>query len=304
MTAANPARNWIVGCGDVGCRLGLRLADAGAAVRGFVRSAAGLERLERLGLDGQRLDLDAEAIAPLAQEPIGRLFYLVPPARDGVTDRRLRAFLAALPSPPARLVYLSTSAVYGDCGGDWVDESAPLNPGHDRGRRRVDAERAVREYADAQGVRGVIARVPGIYGPGRLPEQRLRARQPLVMPGQSPWSNRIHAEDLVTALLCLAERGTAGAAYNVSDGRPTTMTDYLQACARRLGLPSPPLAPLERVRESAGPMLREFLSESRRLDNGALRALGWQPRYPSVEEGLAQATQEDRVVTATGPRID
>jgi nucleoside-diphosphate-sugar epimerase len=275
---------FIAGCGDVGGRIAQLCRARGLAVTGLVASAAGVARLREAGIAALQADLDAAppVLPPLAPAVV---FYLVPPPKQGEGDPRLEHFLAALPAARA-FVYLSTSAVYGDCGGAWVDESAPLNPGTARGRRRLAAERLALAWGERQNLPVMILRVPGIYGPGRLPRARLEKGLPVLCAADSPWTNRIHADDLAAAALCVAERGAPGAAYNVSDGEPTAMADYFNRCADRLGLPRPPPVSRAEAQAQLTPEMLSFLEESRRLDTRRLRALGWAPRYPSLAEGL------------------
>lgn len=290
---------WIVGCGDIGCRLALRLRADGVDSTGFVRSAASLARLQGLDIDARQVDLDMP-LPTLLPTPPDWLFYSAPPPLQGSEDSRLRRLLTALPKPPARLVYLSTSGVYGDCGGRWIDEHEPLKPAHPRASRRVDAERAVTDYACRHRITAVILRVAGIYGPGRLRVDRLRARDALVLPAQSPWSNRVHADDLAEAMRLAAQKADIPRNlrhYNIADGHPLTMTEYQQRCAALLKLPPPPLRPLVDVVAAASPMQREFLSESKRLRNQrACEELNWQPR--TLETGLASSLLADKAVAA------
>jgi nucleoside-diphosphate-sugar epimerase len=296
-----PMRALIVGCGDVGARLALQLIARGIAVSGVVRSPASAAALGRLGIPAITADLDADAIADLPAADW--LFHFAPPPDAGETDPRLGCVLAALEVPPQRLVYLSTSAVYGDCAGRWIAEDEALKPRSARGFRRLDAERQALAYAaEHSGCAVSILRVPGIYGPGRLPIQRLAAGTPLVQRDESPYTNRIHADDLASAALAVAERGAPGAAYNVSDGHPTTMTDYFLRCAALLGMPAPAEVPLAVAMATMSPMLKSFLDESKRLSNRRLVAtLGWQPRHASLDSGLPASLEADAVVQAFAP---
>jgi nucleoside-diphosphate-sugar epimerase len=300
---ASTGEVWIVGCGDVGRRLARLLIDRGKAVTGWVRSAASAAQLQAEGIAAQTLDLDAPETAGLRM-PVAMpdwIFWFAPPPDHGSSDPRIRRFLAALPQPPRRLIYLSTSGVYGDCAGRWIDETAPLNPKSARAQRRVDAEAAVRDYAAATAIEALILRVPGIYGPGRLPAARLREGRPILRAEDAPYTNRIHADDLAAAALIVAERGAAGAAYNISDGQPTSMTDYLLRCAALLGLPPPPQVDLAEARRSFSPMLMSFLDESKRLRTGQLRALGWTPRYPDLAQGLPASVEAAVPGLQSGP---
>lgn len=291
----------IVGCGDVGCRLALQLVARDITVTGIVRSEASAAALARLGIAAQIADLDADAISDLPAADW--LFHFAPPPEMGETDPRFAQVLDALSQPPLRLIYLSTSAVYGDCEGRWIDEDEALKPKSARGHRRLDAERRALAYGERHGIAAMILRVPGIYGPGRLPLQRLKSGTPLVQRDQSPYTNRIHADDLASAALRVAEAGEPGAAYNVSDGQPTTMSDYFFRCAALLGLPPPPEVPLAEALQTMSPMLKSFLEESKRLSNRRLvDRLGWQPRYANLDAGLPACLVEDAVVRAfAGP---
>jgi nucleoside-diphosphate-sugar epimerase len=279
---------WIIGCGDIGQRLAQLLFERGTAVTGWVRSDASAAALQARGITPMTLDLDAAGHTTTYRldAPPDWLFWFAPPPNTGDTDPRIRRFLDRLKQPPRRLIYLSTSGVYGDCDGHWIDEAAPLQPKSERGQRRLDAETAVQAYAAAHGIDALILRVPGIYGPGRLPEARLREARPILRAEDAPYTNRIHADDLAAAALIVAQSDVAGGAYNVSDGQPTSMTDYFLRCAALLGLPAPPQVDLAEARRSLSPMLMSFLDESKRLRNDRLRALGWLPRYPGLAEGL------------------
>jgi len=280
---------FIIGCGDVGRRVArLERAD-GCAVAALVRSADSARRLHALGIAGVPGDLDSPgSLAGLAVAGI-RVYYFAPPPAAGRGDPRMRHFLAAASgqAPPARIVYISTSGVYGECRGEWVTEDRPPHPESDRARRRLDAEHQLLAFGAANAVPVMILRVPGIYGPGRLPVARLRAREPVLREEESPWSNRVHIDDLVAACRAAMRRGRGGAVYNVSDGHPTTMTDYFNRAADALGLVRPPQIALAEApaRLSAG--MRSYLAESKRLDNRRLREeLGIDPVYPDLSRGL------------------
>jgi nucleoside-diphosphate-sugar epimerase len=184
-------------------------------------------------------------------------------------------------------VYISTSAVYGDCGGDWIDEECPLNPKSDRGKRRMAAEQVLEDWSQRTGVPVIILRVPGIYGPGRLPVERVRQGVPVLIPEESPYSNRIHADDLAAACVAASRRGQSGRAYNISDGHPTTMTDYFWRIADLHGLPRPPAISLAEARSVLTPAMLSFLEESKRLINRRmLDELRVKLQYPDLAQGL------------------
>lgn len=292
-------KNWvfIVGCGDIGRRVAALEIAEGRSVAGLARSDEAAGSLERRGIRAVRGDLDRpESLAGLPAAP-EVLHYFAPPPAAGTGDPRLAALLAALDPTalPRRLVYIGTSGVYGDCRGAWVDEDSPLNPRTDRARRRLDAERQLREFGERFGVPCAILRVPGIYGPGRLPVERIRRGLPVLDERESPYSNRIHADDLAAACRAAARLGRAGRAYNISDGHPTTMTDYFNRVADLYGLPRPPAVSLDEARRALSSELLSFLEESRRLDNRRMREeLGVEPRYPDLARGLPACLEAER----------
>jgi nucleoside-diphosphate-sugar epimerase len=245
----------IVGCGDIGLRVAALERAEGRRVFGLARSETTASKLSRNGIETLAGDLDQPASLDKVPPNMAVLYYFAPPPPTGEDDPRLVACLAALDSQslPQRLVYISTSGVYGDCGGAWVDEDWPVNPRSDRGKRRAAAEACLREWAERCGLDVVVLRVPGIYGPDRLPIERIRRGVPVVREDESPWSNRIHADDLAQACFFAARRGRAGGIYNISDGQPTTMFDYFCRVADCLGLPRPPAVSMEEARRILGP---------------------------------------------------
>lgn len=258
-------------------------------VAAIARSDRAAASLGAAGIEAVRADLDV-ALAPglLATAAQGTaIAYLAPPPDAGASDPRLGNFLVALGlARPAVLVYVSTTGVYGDTRGATVTEDSPLEPSNDRSRRRVAAESVAQAWCAARGVRCVVLRVPGIYGPGRLPLDRLRRGEPALRAEDSGPGNRIHVDDLVTACVAALERPVDGA-FNVTDGNPATTTEFLQRTAAIAGLPAPELVALADApgRISAG--MLAFLRESRRVDNRRMRTvLGVVPRYASLDEGI------------------
>lgn len=278
----------IIGCGYIGRRLARHYLDAGEPVLGVTRSAGSAAALAAEGIPARALDLATDSLGelPTAGE---RVLHLAPPPARGVEDLHTRRLAAAFArnGHPRRLVYISTTGVYGDCAGAWVDESWPPRPAVDRARRRWDAEQTLRRWSLESGAELVVLRVAGIYGPDRLPLERIRQGLPLVREEEAPFSNRIHADDLVTTCAAALERGADGAVYNVCDGSPSTMTDYFFRVADAAGLPRPPVIPLSEAAEALSPGMMSYMSESRRLSNRRmLQELGVRLRYATLEEGL------------------
>lgn len=286
---------FIVGSGDIGSLLAGKWRDRGVKVIALFRSAASKLRLQGLGIESVYGDLDDPASLtglPLADTI---LYYLAPPPPKGDSDPRMHHFLAALSAgeAPRRIVYISTSGVYGDTGGEWVTEETPPNPQSGRGRRRLDAETALRAFGRTNSVAVIILRVGGIYGPGRLPLERLQKQLPVLNEAECGYTNRIHAEDLVTILIAAAEKGRADNIYNVSDGHPGNMTQYFNAVADALGLPHPPSLTMSEARLQLSEAMLSYLTESRRMDNRKLlREFGIHLRYPDLASGLEELKRE------------
>ena len=279
----------IVGCGYTGLRLARRLQPRWR-VSATARSDASAARLSAAGISVVRADLDATPSPGSLEHAAGgaAIAYLAPPPDHGADDPRLMRFLASLGGArPSVLLYLSTTGVYGDTRGGTVTEDSPLLPSNDRSRRRVAAETAAQRWCAVHGVRCVVLRVPGIYGPGRLPLERLQRGEPALRPEDSGPGNRIHVDDLVTACVAALERPVSGA-FNVTDGNPATTTEFLQRTAAIAGLAPPPLVALAEApgRISAG--MLSFLRESRRVDNRRMREeLGVELRYARLDDGIA-----------------
>lgn len=279
----------ITGCGDIGRRVARRWKARKARVRGVSRNPATCEAMRASGIESVLADLDDPAsLADLAVNG-AVVYYFTPPPREGTTDTRLRNWLASLDEDnlPQRIVMISTTAVYGDTGGEWVTETSPLQPGTDRGRRRLDAETTLQSWADRTGVPVVILRVPGIYGPGRLPRARLEKGLPVLNEADSGFTNRIHSEDLADICVAAAERGEPGAVYNVSDGRPGTMTGWFNAVADHLGLPRPRQISLAEAQTEVSAGMLSYLQESRKISNKKLlEELGVELRFADLKLGL------------------
>lgn len=287
----------IIGCGEIGKRVALLALAEKAVVTGVVRSAESAASLEKLGIRPVIASLDDPATLKELPTKGAIVFYLAPPPGGGVADPRARNFCAAIPrgEEPRKVIYMSTSGVYGDSGGELVTEETPANPQTTRGKRRLDAETAFREWGKAQGVEVVILRVTGIYGPGRLPVSQLESGQPVLDERLAPLTNRIHADDLARVCLAAAARGEDGDIFNVSDGHPTTMTHYFNAVADLLGYPRPRQVSLEEARQVMSPLMLSYMSESRRLDNGKMLAkLGVKLLYPDLEAGLKACLKDEQ----------
>lgn len=252
--------------------------------------------LRAAGVTQIRGDLDRAGslhrLAGLAQA----VLHSAPPPAAGEGDPRTRHLLAALSrarSLPRRLVYIGTTGVYGDCAGARISETRPYAATTARARRRVAAENILR----SRGKRGLcvsILRAPGIYAADRLPLDRLRRGDPVLVADEDVITNHIHAEDLGATCVAALERGRANRAYNVCDDSALPMGDWFDKLAAAFGLPRPPRATREEVKTRLSPMLLSFMGESRRLDNARMkRELKLRLRYPTVDVGIAAALEKN-----------
>lgn len=304
----------IVGCGDVGLRsareLGARpeasvepgAIDAKAAAS---QGAPGRVRLLALtSTPARQAELRQAGITPLAgnlDDPASlrrlaglatRVLYLAPPPGTGLGDPRSLALARALArrSPPRALVYGSTSGVYGDCQGEWVSETRPVNPATPRARRRVAAEAVLRWWGRASGVPVGVLRIPGIYAcdrEGGTPRERLLRGTPVLRREDDVYTNHIHADDLARACVRALWRQPAQRVFNVSDDSELLMGDYYEQAAALYGLPRPERVSRAEAAQHLSPMTLSFMGESRRLRNWRLkRELGLRLRYPDVMQGL------------------
>lgn len=282
----------IVGSGDVARRAIPWLARR-FKVYALTRSAENAAALRAAGAHPLIGDLDDRRSLRRLAGIADRVLHFAPPPGTGELDTRTAHLLAALASGrslPQRLVYISTTGVYGDCGGTWVDEVRRCRPATARARRRLDAEQRLRRFGRDRGVAVSVLRAPGIYAADRLPVARLQRGEPVLTAAQDVHTNHIHADDLAR-LSCMALfRGGAGRVYNAVDGSDFKMGDYFDFAADLFGLPRPARLEREALAARVSPMALSFLSESRRLSNRRVLAeLRLRLLYPSVREGLLAA---------------
>ena len=282
----------IVGCGDVGGRV-VRLVHPRWRVLALTSTAARAAELRALGATPLVGNLDEPATLGRLGGLADAVLHLAPPPGQGEHDPRTRALCAALArgGRVQRLVYASTTGVYGDAGGARFDETRAVAPASDRARRRVDAEATVRWFGRLHGVAVSILRIPGIYAgdrPGGHPRERLLRGTPVLAPEDDVYTNHIHADDLARACVAALHRGRPQRVVHASDDSELMMGDYFDLAADLCALPRPPRITRAQAREQLSPMPLSFMSESRRLDNRRLkRELRLVLRYPTVREGLA-----------------
>lgn len=282
----------IIGCGDVGLRVA-KLLQPRYRIYALTHNPQRIADLRNLALVPLTGDLDhpgtLTGLSGLAHDVI----HLAPPPSHGIADTRTAHLIAALGrgrSLPQHFIYISTSGVYGDCGGAVIDETSPLRPRTGRALRRADAERRLRDWGSRTGVRVSILRVPGIYASDRLPVARIERGTPALLPRDDAYVNHVHADDLALMVVAALHRGQANRSYNASDDAPQKMGDYFDLVADRFSLPRPPRVTRAVASATLPEILYSFMSESRRLTNFRIkRELRVRLRYPTVREGIAVA---------------
>ena len=282
----------IIGCGDVGLRV-VRALGGRLRVFALTSSPARCEALRAAGVHPMVGNLDDPASLGRLAGLADAVLYLAPPPPGGHADPRLRALLAALGrrTLPARVVYASTTGVYGDCRGELVSETRPLNAATDRARRRVDAERQLRAWGRATGARVSVLRIPGIYAADRdggRPQDRVQRGTPVLAAEDDGYTNHIHADDLARACIAALWRGKPQRVVQVCDDSDMKTGDYYDLVADLSGLPRPPRVTRAQAGERFTPAQWSFLNESRRLSNERMkRELRLRLQRPTIREGLA-----------------
>jgi nucleoside-diphosphate-sugar epimerase len=282
----------IVGCGDVGVRVARELQGK-VTVRALTSQRSRAPELRAIGTTPLWGNLDRpqtlRRLAGLAQ----RVLHLAPPATVGYQDQRSRSLLRALQlrGGPQSLVYGSTSGVYGDCGGAWVDEVRALSATTPCAQRRADAEASVRFFGRSSGAVVSVLRIPGIYAPDReggIPVERLRKALPVLEAQDDVYTNHIHADDLARACVLALWRAKPQRSYNINDDSALKMGDYFDAAATLYGLPFPPRISRAQAHTELGAMQLSFMSESRRMVNRRMKQeLRLRLRFPTIQEGLS-----------------
>lgn len=284
----------IIGCGDV-ARRALPWLARRFRVFALVRNAADDVAVRRLGAIPLRGDLDQPKTLRRLAGIAHCMLHTAPPRNSGSHDGRTRRLLAALStrtSLPQRISYISTSGVYGDCGGRRVDETTSTRPGTPRAQRRVDAERVLRDFGIRSRCAVAILRAPGIYAADRLPIDRLRRADPVLAREDDVYTNHIHAADLARISSIALFRARGGRVFNASDDSSLRMGDYFDLVAETLGLAHPPRVTRAAAGKQLSPLSLSFMSESRRLVNDRFkRELRIRLRYPNVTDGLQAASE-------------
>lgn len=278
----------IIGCGDIARRT-ILLMGKRYHTYAMTRNRTQCDSLRAMDVVPLAGDLDnrkgLSRIAGLADI----VLHFAPPQNAGTKDVRTRHLLAALSrgTLPRQLIYISTSGVYGDCGGARVNETHRLHPQSARAQRRVDAETQIRAWARENGVKASILRVPGIYAEDRLPRERLQAGMPAIRADEDSYTNHIHANDLARVVVSALRRARTNRVYHASDDGEMKMGDYFDAIADAYHLPHPPRISRAEAQRSLPESLLSFMNESRRLTNDRMKLeLQVRLQYPTVRHAL------------------
>jgi nucleoside-diphosphate-sugar epimerase len=274
----------IIGCGDIGLRVAKQLVRH-YKVFALTSQASRFAELRAVGATPLLGNLDEPNSLWRLSAIAETVIHLAPPQNMGRLDQRTRNLIRILsqrPNQVRRLIYVSTTGVYGNHSGAHVRETTLVQPESERAWRRVDAERILRLWAPSHGVSLTVLRVPGIYALDRLPLERIEAKTPALVPEEDAYSNHIHSEDL-TRLICAAVyHGKPQRVINACDGGETKMGDYFDQVADAFALARPPRLPAEQLQKIVSPTLWSFMRESRRVMNPRLGELKTVLRYPSV----------------------
>lgn len=290
----------IVGCGDVGTRVAKLAAAQNLSVTALSRGNKIPLGTDIHGVVFRQLDLDNPENLCGMNLSGAAVLYSAPPPGGGIVDTRVRNFLASLAPDckPAKILYISTTSVYGDCGDETVTEERAIKPTNHTAKRRCDAERRFSKWGSEHGVPVVILRVAGIYGPGRIPMQRILTREPLLNEHEAGYSNRIHADDLAAVCMAALAKGEDGDIFNVCDGEVSKLTDYFNTITDLLKLPRLPQVSLDEAHTVMSPLMFSYMTESRKISNKKmLEKLGIQLTYATMLEGLKATIAESQIST-------
>ena len=286
----------IVGCGDVGLRVA-GLLKASSRLMALTSSSQRVETLQHSGITPMLGDLDKPQTLRRLAGVATHVVHMAPPPLEGHTDPRTRALVLALRlrSLPSSMVYGSTTGVYGDCEGEWIDETRRLQPQTARAQRRVNAQDWVNFLGKSGYPRTQVLRIPGIYAmdrEGGTPRERLLRGTPVLQAHEDVYTNHIHADDLARATVLALWRGRPLRAMNVCDNTDMKMGDYMDSVAKMWNLQAPARISREQAQLQLSPMVMSFLNESRRIRSLRLaQELGLRLLHPTVMDGLKIASK-------------
>ena len=294
MTSFGKPRILIIGCGDIGLRVAKQLSPS-YKVFALTSQKSRFQELRSVGASPILGDLDKPESLWRLNGLAQTLIHLAPPQKIGVRDDRTRNLLRILAqgvNTVSRLIYISTTGVYGDHAGAKVSEITPVNPQSQRAIRRVDAENYLRLWAPAHGVALTILRVPGIYAIDRLPIERIKSNIPALISAEDAFSNHIHSDDLAKLVCAAMYYGKPQRVINICDGNEVKMGDYFDEVADAFSLNRPPRMLASDLEKIVSSMQWSFMRESRRVTNSRLKELKTPLRYPSVTAFLQTISRD------------
>lgn len=287
----------IVGCGYLGERVGEALSRRGERIFGTVRSASRAAEVERLGIEPVIADvLDLGSLSALPEA--GRVFYSVGfdrtsgPTMRSVYIDGLQNVLDRLSRQASRFVYASSTGVYGQTAGEWVDEESPAAPAHESGKICLEAEGRIRAWANSGdgSVRAIILRFAGLYGPGRVVRRSTVERGEPISGDPSKYLNLIHIDDAAEAAIAALETSASASLYVIADDRPVTRREYYSYIAGLLGAPEPRFE----VPRPGTPEEGRDLTNKRVRNRQMREVLGVKLRHPDITTGLRAALSLER----------
>ena len=278
----------IIGCGDIAMRVAPLLRQQ-YRLLGLIRSKSKLENLHRNNITPIFGNLDHRSDLNRIGGIADVIFHFAPPTNSGSVDLRTRNLLMALSCHrlPTRLIYISTSGVYGNHHGAQVSESSNLYAESLRSLRRLDAESQIRQWATRNAINANILRVPGIYSFDRLPIERLRAESPAIVDEEDSYCNHIHADDLARIVVSTLRFGKTNRAYNTNDDSELKLGEYFDLVADKLNLPRPPRFSRDIVKQTVSSAQWSFMQDSRRLTNARIKKeMRLRLKFPTLVDAL------------------
>ena len=298
---------WIIGCGDTGKRVSHLLQLQGKDVNATSHSTDSSKILVSLGINVFAANLDEPE--SLSNLPVNNsdIFYFAPPPRSGEQDKRMGNFLDSLDHPRnhstssfpenkqtvRRIVYISTTGVYGDQDGNWITEETPTAPGNARSKRRLSAEEQLKAYCITHKTEYMILRVAGIYDLNKLPINKINAGLKVLEMKTAPASNRIHAADLANICIAAMQSKLHNKIFNVADGNPSSISDYFIQTSRIFNLTPPLEISWEQAQNDLSPEMLSYLTESKKIDVKFMqKELRVTLSFPTLAKGLYACKKE------------
>ncbi len=298
-----PLKNIIfVGYGYVAKHVSTLEKRANTSLFALTRDPRKCSQLRIQGIDAIEGDLDGDCDLGALPLPGSGIYYFAPPPGTGTQDPRMDVFLNALGvnTPPRRIVYISTTGVYSTPTSNiLIHEDSPTQPTVGRGQRRLDAEKKLLTWSKKHPqCRVIILRVSGIYGPDKLPLERIKRAEPVLDNTNPSYVNLIHIEDLARVCFQAMRKNLPRTIYNVSDGHPLLMSEYFQSIARAFNYPAPPFISMAEAEKRLSANFLSYLKESRKIDNTKMRhEFNIELHHPDAHEAInamAETTNHKR----------